>query len=280
MSNSPWSEGTGARDAVGAAWARHLRGEGYGPAGDVRFLARFRASPYIQLILRYVALAPDSLILEPGCGSGKFSLALASLGHRVVAFDYVAGVLRGVRVIEQRLAGQWPGQLRGYCQGSLERLPFPDNTFDLVVNEGVVEHWLDEAARVAVIAEMVRVTRPGGAVAVLVPNGVHPLMRVWETRLEGFHAAPLMTYYSAGQLGLELAQAGLRDVYTDGIYPWRSWFRIPPWDRLYLVGAALDHWGPLPRTLCLTWAINLIGVGQKDQCDGGLSAPRAHGVAS
>ena len=251
------------RDAVGSAWATHLRGEGYRLAGDARFLARFRASPYIQLLLRYAALPPDSLILEPGCGSGKFSLALASLGHRVVALDYVAEVLHGLRATEQRLVGQWPGQLRGHCQGSLESLPFPDDTFNLVVNEGVVEHWLDDATRLAVLRQIVRVTQPGGVVAVLVPNGMHPLIRVWEARLEGFQTAPPMTYYSAERLGQELTQAGLRDVYTDGIYPWRSWARVPPWDRLYLVGAALDRWVPLPWTLRQQWAINLLGVGQK-----------------
>lgn len=265
MSNSPWSERTETRDAVGAAWARLLQGEGYGPAIDVRFLARFCASPYIQLILRYTTLPSDSLILEAGCGSGKFSLALASLGHHVVAFDYVATVLQDVRATEQRLAGQWPGQLQGYCQGSLEWLPFADDTFNLVVNEGVVEHWLDEAARVAVLREMARVTRPGGAVAVLVPNGVHPLIRVWETRWRASRRPPPMTHYSAERLGVELAQAGLCDVYTDGIYPWRSWTRLPPWDRLYLLSAAFDHWVPLPRLLRRKLAINLVGLGRKPE---------------
>lgn len=183
----------------------------------------------------------------------------------MIALDYVAAVLRGVRATEQRLAVHWPGQLLGYCQGSLERLPFPDNTFDLVVNEGVVEHWLDKTARVAVIAEMVRVTRPGGTVAVLVPNGVHPLLRVWERRLEGFRKSPPMTYYSAERLGLELTQAGLCDVYTDGIYPWRSWVRVSPWDRLYGVGAALDRWVPLPKYLREKWAINLLAIGKKGE---------------
>lgn len=247
---------------VGATWANHLRGEGYSPAGDARFLARFRASPYIQLILRYAALPPGSLILEPGCGSGKFSLALASLGHRVVALDYVAKVLRGVRATEQRLRGQWPGQLRGYCQGSLEQLPFPDGAFDLVLNEGVVEHWLNDEERLAVLREMARVTQSGGIVAVLVPNGVHPLIREWEARMKGFRSAPPMTYYSAERLEQDLRQAGLHKVYTDGIYPWRSRVRIPPWDGLYLVGAALDRWLLLPRRLRQRWALNLIGLGR------------------
>lgn len=129
----------------------------------------------------------------------------------------------------------------GLCQGSLEHLPFPDDTFDLVINEGVVEHWLDDRERLMVLREMVRVTRPGGVVAVLVPNGVHPLIQVWESRLTGSQKAPPMTYYSARRLGAELTEAGLRGVYTDGIYPWRSLTRVPPWNRLYLLSAALDQ---------------------------------------
>jgi len=134
-----------------------------------------------------------------------------------------------------------------------------------VLDEGVIEHWLDTEERLAVLRETVRVVQPGGVVAVLVPNGVHPLIRVWEARLRGFQTAPLMTYYSAGRLGRELTQAGLCDVYTDGIYPWRSLTRIPPWDRLYLLSAFLDHYMPLPRSLRRKWAINLIGLGSKPE---------------
>ncbi len=251
------------QDVVGSAWETSLKGKGYGWAGDVRFLRRFRASPYIQLILNYASLPQNGLILEAGCGSGKFSLAFASVGHRVVALDFVAEVLKGVRAAEQALAGKWPGQLWGYCQGSLQSLPYADSVFDLVVNEGVIEHWLEETARLEVIAEMIRVTRPSGVVAIIVPNGTHPLIRFWEERLVGFRTAPPMTHYSAKQLEAELSRSGLQEVYTDGIYPWRSWFRVPPWDRLYLVGAALDRLIPLPRVLREQWAINLLGIGRK-----------------
>jgi SAM-dependent methyltransferase len=259
----PEDGGRPVRDKVGAAWKKQLARAGYGTAGDERFLARFLASPYIQIVLRYAQLPPGSMILEPGCGSGKFSLALASLGHRVMVLDYVAEVLRGMRLTERQLDGHRPGKLWGYGQGSLELLCFPDNTFDLVLNEGVVEHWLDGKDRLAVLQEMARVTRPGGVAAVLVPNGVHPLIQTWEKRLHAFRSAPPMTHFSAKQLGAELAQVGLTDVQTDGIYPWRSWLRTAPWDRLYLVGAALDHWLPLPRALRTGWGINLIGLGRK-----------------
>lgn len=97
------------QDKVGAQWEQMLQGKGYAPAGDERFLQRFRASPYITTVLRYARLQPGSLILEPGCGSGKFSLVLASLGHRVIALDYVFDVLRGVQATQERLGEHWPG---------------------------------------------------------------------------------------------------------------------------------------------------------------------------
>jgi len=250
--------------AVGHAWEEALKGKGYPLPVDARFLRRFRTSPYIRLITRYARLCEHSRILEPGCGSGKFSLALGSLGHRPVALDYVADVLRGLRVAEKELsARRWPGQLSGYCQGDLENLPFADSTFDLVMNEGVVEHWLDEEKRLQVLREMVRVAKPGGTVAVLVPNGVHPLICRWQSRLH--HSAPPMTLYSANRLGGELQRAGLGQIYTDGIYPWRSWMRLAPWHRLYMAGALLDHIVPLPRDVRQRWGINLISLGKKPE---------------
>lgn len=222
------------------------------------------------MILRYEKLPAGSRVLEAGCGSGKFSLALAALGHKVVALDYVPEVLRGVRTAGRQLEGRWPGQIRSYCRGSVERLPFDCNAFDLVLNEGVIEHWLDDATRLAVLREMVRVARPGECVAIFVPNGRHPLIRLWETRLEAFRSAPPMTHYDATRLKKDLTAAGLQKVYTDGIYPWRSWMRLPPWDRLYLLGAALDRWAILPHSWRERWAINLVGMGRKPLSSGSI----------
>ncbi len=84
-------------------------------------------------------------ILEAGCGTG---LILARLGPGAVGIDLSPGMLqraqaRGLRVV----------------QGSVDALPFADASFDTVVSFKVLAHVprIREA-----LAEMARVTRPGG----------------------------------------------------------------------------------------------------------------------
>ncbi len=250
-------------DNVANSWANLLSSTKYSTARDEQFLKKFQASPYIQLITQYANLKPQSLIIEPGCGSGKFSIAFARLNHHVITFDYVASILHEIQISEQHLNTQQStaGNITAYCQGDLEILPFADHTFDLTFNEGVVEHWLDDAARLHVFKEMVRITKPGGTVAILVPNGHHPLIKQWDKHI--LHTAPPMTYFDAKRLGKELQRAGLEKIATDGIYPWRSWTRTPPWQRFYHPAALFDHWLPLPKSIREKWATNLIGLGKK-----------------
>jgi len=56
-----------------------------------------------------------------------------------------------------------------YQQGAADRLPFPDDSFDLTTRQTVLIHLPDPTAA---IAEMRRVTRPGGLVAVAEPNNL------------------------------------------------------------------------------------------------------------
>ena len=53
--------------------------------------------------------------------------------------------------------------------GSIFKIPFKDNTFDLVYNSGVIEHFKDPD-NVAAISEMARVIKPSGRVIIIVPN--------------------------------------------------------------------------------------------------------------
>jgi ubiquinone/menaquinone biosynthesis C-methylase UbiE len=96
--------------------------------------------------------------LDLGCGGGHVAYAIAPHVGEVVAYDLspqmlevVAGTAakRGLRNLTTR-------------QGPAERLPFPDQHFDLVVSRYSAHHWRDFEAG---LREAARVAQPGGTVA-------------------------------------------------------------------------------------------------------------------
>jgi SAM-dependent methyltransferase len=56
-------------------------------------------------------------------------------------------------------------------RGDIFHIPFKDETFDLVYNSGVIEHFQEPYNHIAV-KEMIRITKPGGMIIVIVPNSL------------------------------------------------------------------------------------------------------------
>jgi SAM-dependent methyltransferase len=109
-------------------------------------------------------MAPEaaSRILDVGCGSGALDRLLAArLGPaaRIDAVDVNAFLLREAA----GLAADFGERIR-FAPGSATALPFADGTFDCVFSVTVLEECDADQA----IAEMVRVTRPGGRIGVVV----------------------------------------------------------------------------------------------------------------
>lgn len=247
-------------------WARHFEEEplAYAPEGmDVAFLRRFRRSPWIGHIVRYAEIQGGERVLEAGCGGGKFSVVLASLGCRATALDFSWRMAENARRLKEKAEPYLGSLYMNFLQGDLSRLPFKDGSFDVVFNEGVVEHCLDPEERVGAIGEMVRVTKERGSVVVFVPNGGHPLHRWWVARYPSYREAPPMTEYNAKKLTEEMWRAGCREIETDGIGAWSSLAQWPNWRVLrYLFGFA-NRYIPLPRGLREGWGAHLVGMGKK-----------------
>lgn len=102
-------------------------------------------------------LKAGTSVLDVATGSGNAAIAAARLGCRVVGVDYVPSLLERAR---ERAAAERLDV--GFVEGDAEELPFEDAAFDGVVSVyGAM--FAPHHARAA--AELVRVCRPGGTIA-------------------------------------------------------------------------------------------------------------------
>jgi SAM-dependent methyltransferase len=125
-------------------------------AGDVREIARSMA-PGVEEFVARLALCPGEAVLDVGCGTGHASIPAARTGARVVGIDIAPGLIAAAR-IEAR-AARCAIQFEVGDPGSL---PFADGRFDTTMTMfGAM--FADRPGRVA--SELLRVTRPGGRVA-------------------------------------------------------------------------------------------------------------------
>jgi len=157
-------------------------------------------------------VAAGERVLDMGCGAGRHAFALYRRGAHVVALDLdeaelkdVAGMFAAMRE-QGEVAPDAPAQA---VRGSAYALPFEDATFDRVVAAEVLEHLpQDERA----MAELFRVLKPGGLIAVTVPRW-GPELVCWALssayhEVEGGH----VRIYRGSELRRRLTRAGLTPV--------------------------------------------------------------------
>lgn len=105
-------------------------------------------------------------VVDLGCGSGRWTYAMASLGARVVAIDFSDAAVEVTREITRGV-----GDVQ-VIQASLFRLPFHTEQFDFVVSWGVLHHTVDTATAFRTISPLVR---PGGQLYVMVYERRNPV---------------------------------------------------------------------------------------------------------
>jgi SAM-dependent methyltransferase len=178
-----------------------------------RYMGRY-SDLLASAFLSFVGVTPGMLALDVGCGPGALTEALAvNLGaERVAAADPSESLLAAC---SERVPG---ADVR---QAAAELLPWPDEMYDVVVSQ-LVMNFLPDAD--AGLKEMCRVARRGGAVACCTwdyASGMQMLRTFWDAALEFDEAAPdegrVMPYCSEDELASLWARAGLVDVETSAI---------------------------------------------------------------
>jgi len=142
-------------------------------AGQERRLGMIRAAAGERLLGR---------VLEDGAGVGQYLARIAPGANLATGLE-----IDFERAAEARTAGL------GMLVGAGEHLPFPDGHFDLVLSHEVLEHVEDDRAAAA---EITRVLRSGGRLALFVPNRGYPFEThgiYWRGRYH-FGNIPLVNY--------------------------------------------------------------------------------------
>ena len=108
------------------------------------------------------ALEPGERVLDLGCGAGTDSLVVAQMvgpeGH-VTGIDMTPEMLAKARAS----AAEMGAENVEFVEGEAESLPFPDESFDVVISNGVIDLIPDKAA---VFSELYRVLVPGGRIQI------------------------------------------------------------------------------------------------------------------
>ncbi len=101
-------------------------------------------------------LPPNAAVLDLGCGHGNFVIdELLPRFSRRVGLDVSSDTTAGNRSVTELV------------HGTIEQLPFPDATFDIVLSLWVLEHVANPQL---VFNEVARVLKPGGFFAFVTPN--------------------------------------------------------------------------------------------------------------
>jgi arsenite methyltransferase len=155
-----------------------------------------------QLTLRLARLArvaPGARVIDVACGSGATALLLArELGCVTVGVDL------GARAIEQARHATRAGERVRFLLGDAEALPVPDAGFDVALSECSLCTFPDKPRA---IAEMARVVRPGGTIAIAdVTADLHALPA--QLRTAAARVACIADARGAGEYAALLSDAG------------------------------------------------------------------------
>jgi SAM-dependent methyltransferase len=125
-------------------------------AGDFGQIAHYSAKAGEEFVSR-LGITPGAKVLDVACGTGNSAIPAARAGANVIGVDIALNLLEQAR---QRAASEHLTAV--FDEGDAEELPYPDSRFDVVMTMfGAM--FAPRPERVA--AELIRVCRPGGTIA-------------------------------------------------------------------------------------------------------------------
>lgn len=160
----------------------------------------------LNAILQEVPAPKGLPVLETGSGTAKVSAMLARMGALVTLVDIVPQAIQLGRRLFDSL-----GLTASYHVADIESLPFADESFNIVWNSGVMEHFTGEE-QFKVFEKLVRVLKKGGLLITINPNASSIFYRLGKYYSEITGTWPIFEQPVESLSGC-LTSIGLHDVH-------------------------------------------------------------------
>lgn len=134
------------------------------PTGTTRD-SNFLFERMTAVTLGFAEPGPGRRILDVASGFGQDSISLAARGATVVGAEPSARMTAWARLVSEKSGD--PARVPSWVRGWSDALPFRSATFDAAICKGAIDHF--DRPELA-IAEMARVTKPGGRVVLAIAN--------------------------------------------------------------------------------------------------------------
>jgi ubiquinone/menaquinone biosynthesis C-methylase UbiE len=177
------------------------------PAFDLMCALMGLGLHFAERVVGAVQIPPTARVLDAGCGTGRLTgvIKASQPAAEVIGLDADPRILS----IARQKAAQRDLDVK-FFEGPIERMPFPDGSFDLVFSVLVLHH-LPEVIKAKACREMCRVLRPEGWAIIgdfappygLVATAVASVMRWFERTADNF----------AGRIPPMLREAGYYPVH-------------------------------------------------------------------
>jgi len=123
-----------------------------------KVLAGRQHEAFRRHVLELIALADGERLLDAGCGTGMMALRIAA--------RYPGCTVHGIDLSPKMIAvarrdAEKQGLAMDFRVGSITDLPYPGDSFDVVITN-IMYHHLDLTEKRQAVAEIARVLKPGG----------------------------------------------------------------------------------------------------------------------
>jgi len=143
----------------------------------------------------WLDLDGDEKLLDIGCGTGFATEGL--LQH----LDTVYGLDQSAHQLEKAYAKFGKGGPVQFHRGDAERLPFKDDSFDVVWSSGSIEYWPNP---VDALEEIRRIVKPGGTVLIVGPD--YPNNTIFQKMADA-----IMLFYDEAEADRMFREAGFTE---------------------------------------------------------------------